>query len=105
VSPLLTEHAAALRLKRVPTSIETLAPDDPFVLTVSKLPIAAGIPYHTIIADRGRDGGTSSTDGVVGYWSSHLDGAESEFVAPSNHSAQMNPEAIAEVRRILRSSD
>jgi pimeloyl-ACP methyl ester carboxylesterase len=98
-------NSAASRLNRVPTSIETLAPDDPFVLEASKIPISSAIPYHSILADRGRGGGTMSSDGVVGYWSSHLEGAQSEFVAPSNHSAQKNPEGIAEVRRILRTSD
>ncbi|MEY2536399.1 MAG: hypothetical protein QOG67_139 [Verrucomicrobiota bacterium] len=95
----------ALRLNRIPTSIDTLAPDDPFVLEASRIPISPEIPYHSILADRGRGGGTKSSDGVVGYWSAHLEGAQSEFIAPSNHSAQKNPEAIAEVRRILRGSD
>jgi hypothetical protein len=30
-----------------------------------------------------------------------MDGAESEFMVPSNHGAHQNPEAIKEVRRIL----
>jgi len=105
VFAILTKDSAALRLKRIPTSIDTMAPDDPFLLAVSKIPITPGIPYHTIAADRGRGGGPNSSDGVVGYWNSHLEGAQSEFIAPANHSAQKNPEAIAEVRRILRSSD
>ena len=105
VSGVLRKDSAALRLNRIPTSIDTLAPDDPFVLEVSKIPITPGVPYYTIAADRGRGGGPNSSDGVVGYWSSHLEGPQSEFIAPSNHSAQKNPEAIAEVRRILRSSD
>ena len=36
------------------------------------------------------------------YWSSHLDGAQSELVVPSGHSAHQNPQAIAEVKRILK---
>ena len=44
----------------------------------------------------------TSTDGIVPYWSSHLDGAQSELIVPSNHSAHQNPQAIAEVRRILK---
>jgi hypothetical protein len=38
----------------------------------------------------------------VPYWSSHLDGAQSELIVPSDHRAQRNPEAIAEVDRILK---
>ena len=41
-------------------------------------------------------------DGVVPYWSSHMDGAQSELIIPSNHAAQQHPQGIAEVRRILR---
>jgi len=81
-----------------------LSPNDPFVLAVNRLPIAPGIPYHSILADRGRGDGTASSDGVVAYWSSHLDGAASEFIAPTNHSAQKNPAAIAELGRILKIS-
>jgi len=39
---------------------------------------------------------------VVPYWSSHLDGAVSEKIVPSDHSAHRHPEAIAELKRILR---
>jgi hypothetical protein len=60
-----------------------------------------GIPYHTIVGDRGRGDTPNSSDGVVPYWSSHLDGATSELVVPSHHSAHQNPQAIVEVRRIL----
>jgi hypothetical protein len=40
-------------------------------------------------------------DGIVPYWSSHLDGAQSELVVPSHHSSRQNPQAVKEVRRIL----
>jgi len=42
---------------------------------------------------------------MVAYWSSHLEGAASEVVIPSGHAAQVHPAGIAEVRRILRSSN
>jgi hypothetical protein len=53
------------------------------------------------VGDRGRGDTPNSSDGVVPYWSAHLDGAQSEKIVPSNHSTPLNPEAIAEVRRIL----
>jgi len=62
---------------------------------------APGIPFHNIEGDRGRGDAPNSSDGVVPYWSSHLEGAASSLIVPSNHSAPRNPEAIAEVRRIL----
>jgi len=104
VFPALEGNAATAKLNKMPTSIDTLSPNDPFVLAVNRLPIAPGIPYHSILADRGRGDGTASSDGVVAYWSSHLDGAASEFIAPTNHSAQKNPAAIAELGRILKIS-
>ncbi|MES2438097.1 MAG: alpha/beta fold hydrolase [Verrucomicrobiota bacterium] len=102
VISLVTLDATALNLQRAPSSIDTLAPNNRFVLAVNKLPITRSIPYHSIIGDRGRGDTPNSSDGVVPYWSSHLDGAVSEKIVPSNHSAHQNPEAIAEVRRILR---
>ena len=94
--------ASAQQLNRIPNSIDTLSPNNPFVQAVDKIPITPGIPFHTIEGDRGRGNAPNSSDGVVPYWSSHLEGAQSELVVPSNHSAQLNPQAIAEVRRILR---
>ncbi len=92
-------------IKRFPTSIDTLSPKNRFVVEVNKIPITPGIPYYSIIGDRGRGDTPQSSDGVVAYWSSHLDGAQSELIVPSNHSSPRNPQAIAEVRRILELHD
>jgi len=100
--PLLISDPAARTLNRMPNSVDTLEPNDRFVQAVNKLPIVPGIPYHSIMGDRGHADTPNSSDGVVPYWSSHLSGAESEKIVPSNHSATRNPEAIAEVMRILK---
>jgi pimeloyl-ACP methyl ester carboxylesterase len=97
----LTADPAALKLKRLPNSVDTLAPNNRFVVAINKIPITKGIPYHSIIGDRGRGDTPNSSDGVVAYWSSHLDGAKSERIVPSGHGSPLNPEAIAEVHRIL----
>jgi pimeloyl-ACP methyl ester carboxylesterase len=97
-----TADPAALQLKRLPNSVDTLAPNNRFVMAINKIPIAPGIPYHTIVGDRGKGDTPNSSDGVVAYWSSHLDGATGELIVPSNHSSPLNPEAIAEVHRILK---
>jgi pimeloyl-ACP methyl ester carboxylesterase len=97
-----TPDPAALQLKRFPNSVDTLAPNNRFVVAINKIPITPGIPYYTIVGDRGRGDTPNSSDGVVPYWSSHLDGARSEFIAPCNHSSPLNPQAIAEVHRILK---
>jgi pimeloyl-ACP methyl ester carboxylesterase/predicted GNAT family acetyltransferase len=97
-----TADPAALKLKRLPNSVDTMAPNNRFVMGINTIPITPGIPYHSIIGDRGRGDTPNSSDGVVPYWSSHLDGARSESIAPCGHGSPLNPQAIAEVHRILR---
>ncbi|MEA3210878.1 MAG: hypothetical protein QOE70_3935 [Chthoniobacter sp.] len=96
-----------LRLKRIPNSVDTLAPNNRFVKAIQTIPLTPSIPYHVISGDRGKGGNKDKTkpvmaDGIVPYWSSHMDGAQSELVVPSSHSAHQNPQAIAEVKRILK---
>jgi len=100
--PLLVSDPAARTLKRMPNSVDTLEPNDRFVQAVDKLPITRGIPYHSIMGDRGRGDTPNSSDGIVPYWSSHLDGAKSELIVNSGHDAQYNLQAIQEVERILK---
>jgi triacylglycerol esterase/lipase EstA (alpha/beta hydrolase family) len=99
---VVQEDPGVMKLKRMPNSIDTLSPNDPFVKITNTLPLANSVPYHSIIGDRGRGDTPSSSDGVVPYWSSHLGGAESEKIVPSGHGANQNPEAITEVVRILK---
>ena len=100
--PLLIADPAARPLNRMPNSVDTLEPNDRFVEAVNKLPVTPGIPYHSIMGDRGRGDTPNSSDGVVPYWSSHLEGAQSELIVNSDHGAQYNPDAIREVERILK---
>ena len=94
------------RFRRLPTSIETLEPNSP-ILTALLEHAAAGAPAcdpvpldHRIAEDP--TAVAQSTDGVVPYTSSHLDGVASEKIVRSDHGVQKDPEAIREVRRILR---
>ena len=64
------------------------------------LPITA--PYHSIIGDRGRGDSPNSSDGVVPYWSSHLEGARSELIVPDPHGSYALPQTVADLKRILR---
>lgn len=92
----------AKAMDQAPNSIETLSPDSPFVLAINRYPIRSQIPFHTIAGDRGKKQPKEETsDGVVEYWSSHLDGATSEKLVPSDHSSHQHPDGIEEVRRIL----
>jgi pimeloyl-ACP methyl ester carboxylesterase len=88
------------RKLRLPSSIQGLSPRSPVILGLAKLPIEA--PHHSIIGDRGRNDRLKGSDGVVPYWSSHLDSAQSEKVIPAGHSGYRHPVAIAELVRILR---
>jgi hypothetical protein len=98
---VMTVDATALTLERAPSSIDTLAPNNRFVKTVSNIPVEKSIPFHSIMGDRGRGNTPDSSDGVVPYWSSHMEGAVSEKIVPSGHSAHQNPEGIQETLRIL----
>jgi pimeloyl-ACP methyl ester carboxylesterase len=98
---VVQEDPTVLKLNRLPNSIDTLSPNDPFLKEMNTLSMAKRIPYHSIIGDRGRGDTPNSSDGVVPYWSSHLEGAESEKIVPSGHGAEHSPEGIAEVVRIL----
>src|SRR3954465_15250088 len=102
VAPLVIENPYHKHVWQMPTSINTLTPTSRFVRAVSALPSAPGIPFHQIMGDRGRGDTPNSSDGIVPYWSSHLEGAKSELIVPSNHYAHENPQAIAEVIRILK---
>jgi pimeloyl-ACP methyl ester carboxylesterase len=101
VLKITTFRSGELKLKRIPNSVDTLAPTNRFVIAINTMPITPGIPYHTIMGDRGRGDAPNSSDGIVPYWSSQMDGAKSELIVPSDHSAHQNPTAIQEVRRIL----
>ena len=86
--------------KRLPNSITGLKPSNPALPVVNEARIS--VPYHSIIGDRGKDHCPDCTDGVVPYWSSHLDGAQSEVIVPGPHGACELPQTIAELDRILR---
>src|SRR3984957_10705381 len=84
---------------QLPTSISGLSPANPLFKALDKLPIQA--PHNSIIGDRGRGDTPKSSDGVVPYWSSHLDSAQSELIVPTDHGAMKSPKTVAEIRRIL----
>lgn len=100
--PEAREHSR----NRLPNSIDLLDPDSPFLEKVNSLPTTPGVPFHSLIGDRGKGGyldktPPASTDGLVPYWSSHMSGAQSERVIPSNHWSHLHPLGMAEIKRIL----
>jgi pimeloyl-ACP methyl ester carboxylesterase len=96
----VTPAASAFDREMNFSSVHTLSPRDPALHALVDLPI--DVPFHSIIGQN--HGGTveTSSDGVVPYASSHLDGASSELVVRSGHSVCENHDAQREVIRILR---
>jgi pimeloyl-ACP methyl ester carboxylesterase len=93
---------ARLRLSRLPNSVDNMSPGQPFIRTLAAIPIDPRITAHSIIAVKKIPPLLGQTDGVVGYESAHIRDAESEVIVRSSHSVQGHPEAIEEMRRILR---
>jgi pimeloyl-ACP methyl ester carboxylesterase len=89
------------RFRRLPTSIETLEPESPILSAFLSMK-PGDVALNSIIGSLRPTGIDRTTDGVVPYRSAHLDGVESEKVVRSDHGVQRDPEAIQEVRRILR---
>jgi len=80
-------------------SISTLQGAQPVRLAGEKLMPVSGISYHTIAGSLPHRPGT---DGAVPLDSALLTGAASTLVVASGHNVHENPEAVAEVLRILR---
>ena len=93
------------RLDRIPSSLENMAPDSPFIQILASTPPDPRVRVHTIIPVRGGPPPEGQNDGVVTFESAHREGADSELVIfHSGHSPQADPPAIQEVRRILLDS-
>ncbi len=104
---LATWQTGELKLRRIPNSIDTLAPNNRFVRAINTIPMSDRVPVNVIGGDRGKGGNKDQrepvmSDGVVPYWSLHLPQAESEKIVASDHSAHQHPDAINEVARILK---
>ena len=99
---LVRENPESLprRFRRMPTSIETLDIDSPYLKALLAMKPGEGVVFHSIIGSLRPEGKENTTDGVVSYRSSHFEGA-SEVIVQSDHGVQNNPYAIMEVHRIL----
>jgi pimeloyl-ACP methyl ester carboxylesterase len=104
IAQILIDPGSAnpVSLTRSFNSIDNLSHHDPFIQIAAELPISSRVRYHSIIGnDTPKVSLSDSSDGVVPYTSSHLEGVESEKVISSGHSVQEMPEAIIEIRRIM----
>jgi len=83
------------------TGIDNLDPDGPFSRVCGSSQMKDDLIYHSIIGNAERAESPGGSDGIVPYWSSHLDGAASERIVKSDHSVHRRPAAIQELLRIL----
>ncbi|MBX3027041.1 alpha/beta fold hydrolase [bacterium] len=92
----------AMKMQRIPTSLDNMSPTQPFIKTLAGLPITPGVNAHSIIPVLGDGPLDDEVDGVVAYKSAHIEGVDSEVVIHhSGHSTQSDARTIDEVRRIL----
>lgn len=85
----------------IPTALDNMDAANPFLKTLSAMPIAPGVHVHSIIPVEGTGPVEEGNDGVVEYKSAHIGGVESELIVRAGHSTQATPQTIEEVRRIL----
>ena len=86
---------------KIPTSIDSMSPENKWLLALADIPLAPHVTGHSIIAVEGDGDYHEGKDGLVSYSSAHVDYVESEFIVRSGHSCQNKPPTIEEVRRIL----
>lgn len=83
------------------TSIDSLSPGGKFARTLKQIPMSPRVVKYSIIGNRGKPGPIEkSSDGVVPYWSSHIDGVP-ETIIPSTHSGPECPDCAVKVRELL----
>jgi pimeloyl-ACP methyl ester carboxylesterase len=83
-------------------SVGALSPEQPTLQILSDLPVPYPVVMHSIIGNRGKKGPLEdSSDGIVPYWSSHIEEAASEKIVPTGHGAIDERETVEEVIRIL----
>jgi hypothetical protein len=96
-----SEVALSRNLEIAATAFADLARDPSNVSAIQIYNYSVGRIDHSIMGDRGRGDTPNTSDGVVPYWSSHLEGARSERIVSSDHGAHQNQEGEEEVERIL----
>lgn len=74
-----------------------------FIALTENIQPRKGLKFHSIMGNNtNSDDLNIISDDVVPYTSAHLDGAVSEKIIKGGHSIQETPEAVLELRRILR---
>ena len=91
----------AFRGTRYATGVAQLGLGNPVLQAINELPLSDRVPYHSIVGYNGKEPLPAGGDGVVPYTSAHVEGALSELIVSSDHSAQETEAGILEMKRIL----
>ena len=82
--------------------VQNLTTKHPYFIALAKHPVR--VPFHSIIATRHAADYRQGSDGLVPYWSSHLDGAVSETIVPYPHGCLEKPGTVQAVMKILKAT-
>lgn len=82
------------------SSIRTLSGRSPALVALAG--IKPEVPFHNIMGQKKEGPVEEGSDGIVPYASSRMEGAESELIVRSGHNAFRHPEAVKEIKRILK---
>ena len=80
--------------------VDNLAAKHPFFRALARHRV--GVPFHSIIATRSAVDRHHSSDGIVPYWSAHLDGAVSETIVPYSHRCVEKKQTVQAVMKVLK---
>jgi hypothetical protein len=87
----------------MPTSIDLLDPNQPFLDTIGRLRTSACVPLHSIIGEGSHALSRGDSDGIVSVESARHAGVASELYVPASHSGILrDPITFEEIKRILR---
>ena len=101
VYAFLRDDVSTVFRDKVPTSFDSMSPDNPVLKALVDIPLAPGVQGHSIIAVKGNGELAAANDGFVEYSSAHLESMQSELVVRTSHLCEDHPFVIEEVRRIL----
>jgi hypothetical protein len=87
----------------LPTSIDMLDPNQPFLATLGSLRLNECVPKHTILGNKYHVLGHHPSDGVVSVTSAqHPEAVSEKQVSASHNGLLKSPETVHELVRILR---
>jgi hypothetical protein len=81
------------------TSVSQLRPNSYSITGLQGLKVR-NVPTHSVIGDQGKGNGAKGSDGIVPYWSSHINWG-TETIVPAGHSVQDCMETANDLKKLL----